>query len=210
MDNKINIIEFDKRKSPVVQIAARIEEAFNIFKGADLLIVNRRMKGDFFEVMAESMYEYNKGVVLLERFFKKSKCMKKGMKMEELSEDSKDLIKEFTHFSQSLPKSATLTEEERNEYTSKIEDYTKRIKEIKPEEVILQAYQYKKMSLSEFDLIEQETLSVMSNLYAGLGLNLLMGLSWSSLEDVSIALTTVEYRDYIDLILIPVKEKDEN
>ena len=57
MESRLNIIEFDKRKSPVVQVASRIREAFNIFKGADLLIVNRKIKGDFFEIMADSLYE---------------------------------------------------------------------------------------------------------------------------------------------------------
>ena len=41
-------------------------------------------------------------------------------------------------------------------------------------------------------------------------LNFLMTMSWSSLEEVGIALTTVEHPDYIDLILIPVKQNDEN
>lgn len=209
-NNKINIIEFDKRKSPVTQIAERILEAFNIFKGADLLIVNRRIKGDFIEVMAESLYEYQKGVVLLERFYKRDKCNPRGMQVEEISQENKDLLKEFTEFSRSIPSASTLTEEERNNYTSKIEEYSKRIEEIKPEKTILKSYQYKKFALAEFDLVEDETLQVMSNLYAGLGINFLTTMSWSSLEDVGVALTTVEHKDYIDLILIPVKQNDEN
>lgn len=210
MENRVNIIQFDKRKSPVVQVADRIEEAFKIFKGADLLIVNRKVKGDFFEVMAESLYEYNKGVVLLERFYKKDKCKQKGMQVEQISQENKDLIREFTQFSHSIPKATTLTEEERNDYSAKIKDYTDKIQNIKPEKTILKTYQYKNFSLAEFDLIDEETLKVISNLYAGMGLNFLTSMSWATLEDVGIALTTVEHKDYIDLILIPVKQKDEN
>ena len=210
MENRINIIQFDKRKSPVVQVADRIEEAFKIFKGADLLIVNRKVKGDFFEVMAESLYEYNKGVVLLERFYKKDKCKQKGMQVEQISQENKDLIREFTQFSHSIPKAATLTKEERNDYSAKIKDYTDKIQNIKPEKTILKTYQYKNFSLAEFDLIDEKTLKVMSNLYASMGLNFLTSMSWATLEDVGIALTTVEHKDYIDLILIPVKQKDEN
>lgn len=210
MENRINIFEFDKRKSPVSQVAERIEEAFNIFKGADLLIVNRRANGDFIGVMGESLFEYQKGVVLLERFYKKDKCNQKGTEVEEISQENKDLIREFTQFSRNIPKAATLTEEERDKYTSKIEDYTHKINNIKTEKVILKTYQYKRKILTEFDLIEEETLKVLSNLYAGMGLNFLMTMSWSSLEEVGIALTTVEHPDYIDLILIPVKQNDEN
>lgn len=210
MENRINILEFDKRKSPVSQVAERIREAFNIFRGADLLIVNRRVNGDFIGVMGESLFEYKKGVVLLERFYKKDKCKQKGTEVEEISQENKDLIREFTQFSKNIPKAATLTEEERDGYTSKIEDYTQKINNIKTEKVILKTYQYKRKILTEFDSIEEKTLEVLSNLYAGMGLNFLMTMSWSSLEEVSIALTTVEHPDYVDLILIPVKQNDEN
>lgn len=209
MESRLNIIEFDKRKSPVVQVASRIREAFNIFKGADLLIVNRKIKGDFFEIMADSLYEYRKGVVLLERFYKKDKCNPKGMQVEGLSEENKNLVKEFTEFSSSIPEVATLSEEDREFYTNKVNEYTSKIRDIKPEKTILKTYQYKKFDLAEFDLLEDSVLESMSNLYAGLGLNFLTAMSWASLEDVSIALTTVEQKDYVDLVLVPVKINDE-
>lgn len=209
-DNKVNIIEFDKRKSPVTQIADRIEEAFKLFKNAELLIINRSVNGDFVEVMGESLFEYQKGVVLLERFYKKSKCRQKGIEVKEISEDNKKIIREFTELSKTIPDTHTLTEEEKEEYTKKVEYYAEKVKNIKPERTILKTHRYKNYTLAEFDLIDEEALKVMSNLYAGLGVNFLTSMSWSSLSTVSIALTTVEHNDYIDLILIPVKQNDEN
>lgn len=208
--SRINIIEFDKRKSPITQLAEMIEEAFNIFKGADLLIVNRRVKGDFFDVIAESLYEYEKGVVLLERFFRKEKCKQKGMEFKEISQEDKDIIREFTKFSQSMPEISGLSDDEKDEYTDKLNDYTEKIKNIEPESATLNAFQYKNLSLAEFDLTDEDTLKVMSHLYAGFGLNFLTSMSWASLEDVGIALTTVEHKDYIDLLIIPIIQNSEN
>lgn len=202
--NKINIIEFDKRKSPVTQLAKMIEEAFKIFKGAELLIVNRKAKGDFFEVIAESLYEYEKGVVLIERFFRKKHCSQKGMEYKKISDSDKDIIKEFSEFSKQVPEVSTLSEEEKDDYTNKLNEYTEKIKNINPEVAILDTFQYKKFSLVEFDLIDDKTLEITSNLYAGFSINFLTAMSWASLEDVSIALTTVEHKDYIDLIIVPI------
>ena len=70
MENRINIFEFDKRKSPVSQVAERIEEAFNIFKGADLLIVNRRANGDFIKKTSVS-----KKAQKLKKFLRKIKTL---------------------------------------------------------------------------------------------------------------------------------------
>lgn len=209
MENRVNIIELDESKALIDQVAERIEESFKIFKGADLLIINRRLKGDFIEVMAESLYEYKKGVILLERFFRKNSCKPKGVEVEQISHDDKNLIRKFTEFSTSMPSAATLTEEEMKEYTDKLNDFTEKISNIRPEKTILKTYRYKNLMLDEFDSVEDDVLKIMSNMYAGMGLNFLAATTWASLQNTSIALTTIEHKDYIDLVIIPITQKDE-
>lgn len=210
MENKVNIITLDETKPLIEQVAERIEESFKVFKNSDLLIANRRLKGDFIEIMAESLFEYKKGVVLLERFFRKNKCKPKGMEIEQIAPEDKELITEFTQFSTSIPNAATLTEEEMNGYTEKINSYSEKINNIKPEKVILKTYRYDRFMLEEFDLIGDDVLKIMSTMYAGLGLNFLTATMWATLNNASLALTSIEHKDYIDLVLIPITQKDEN
>lgn len=208
---KVNVTELKDGDNLFDQISKLILDSMNKMIGGEFLVVDRQIKGDFFSIFSDSLFDYDAGIILLERFFKRDKCKLKGEKVKTFTDDDKKIISEFELFSNSIPKAAVLTESERQGYTDKINEYLSKIKEMTPDIRTIESYSYKRYALAEFENIDKDTLEKMSQIYAAFCINMISALTWSSLQSVSIGVTTIEYDDYIDMILTPIRmEKEEN
>lgn len=210
-NQKIQVTEFNNDESFLDQIARLVLDSMIKMKGGKFLIIDRQRKGDFFSVFSDALFDYDAGIVLIERFFRREKCKLKGEKVKTFSDEDKKIIAEFETFSSAIPKAATLSEEERAEYTNKVNLYLDKINTMKPDITVLDSYAYKKYILTEFDNIDDETLDKMSSLYGAFCTNFITALTWAPLQGLSIGITTIEYEDYIDMVLMPIKiENEEN
>jgi len=204
-ENELNIVKFEDNENPIDKISELIKQCFDSLKGQDLLITNRRISGDYFSTFADSLYAYEKGIVLLERFFKKDKCKWIGQEYKEFSEKDKELLKEFEEFAHNIPTSIDTTQEERTKYSDKLEGYQGRIKNIAPKIGIINDYMYDDIRLILLDDVEDEGLKNLSNSYSSFGIAMLTTLTWGNINGLSFGITTINYDDYVDLILIPIK-----
>lgn len=203
--DSVTITEFDKDKNIAENVSDSIFKALTFLKDKSLLITNRNTNLNFIDVFADSLYNYERGIVLLERFFKKDKCRQKGEQFKTITEEEKQLVQDFATFSINIPDSSTLTEKEQDEYTAKIQEFENKISDIHPRIQLLDSYKYDDLNLVELSLMPDEQLKMISDMYAGFSISLLSSLTWSSLAGMSFGVKTIEYDDNIDLILIPIK-----
>lgn len=196
MSNKNKILDL---------LAIEISKVFEKFSKEDLLIINRGLDSSFFSVFSESLFHYKSGVILVERFYKKNKCKSKGIKHKTYKEADKKLMSDFQKFSNSLPNSHELSEEELEKYNKELSDFKKKVSDIEPELKVLNSYQYGDSKLIEFNSIDEGYREEISLMYSNFALNILSVSTWSSLSDVEIIVKTIEDDDYVDLIVFPVK-----
>lgn len=201
---KISILELTNEDDFLKQLKELVLKSLKQMKGNELLIINRQLKGGFYSIFRDAFYDYQKGVILLERFFKKQKCSKKEEGVKTFSEKDKALLQEFNEFSKSIPNVVDLTLEEREEYTEKINKYLVEINQMSPEILTYDYFSYKSNLLMEFDDIEDEVLENISGLLTGMSTYLMSALTWISLSSTAVGITTIEYADYVDMVLMPI------
>lgn len=191
------------------RLAEQIENLFKKYEEDnlldELLVVDRTLDTSFFEIYSDSTFHYQKGVVLVERFFKKDKCKKKGFKYKSFKDEDKELIKEFEIFSKSIPNVENLSEEEISKYNLTINEYRDKIRDLKPDITVLKTYEYSDYKLKELKLIDEVQRHIISKLYSEFAIVTFSSLMWSALDEIDILIKTIEYDDYIDLIVFPIK-----
>lgn len=189
----------------IKNISGEILKVFEKFLNEDLLVVNRSLDASYFNLFADSMFHYQTGVVLVERFFKKNKCRKKGTTHKSYKQKDIDLMNEFRKFTEDIPDVKDLSEEEVNKINIKINEYKSKISVIEADVSLLKTYQYDEYKLMEIHLLDKAYLQGISLLYAEFATVILSTSMWNSLKDIEIIVKTIEYDDYIDLIVFPVK-----
>lgn len=204
---KLNIINSDG--DCFAKISETLKTAVNKFSEDGFLIANRK-GGTFFNTFANSMFEYNSGVLMLERFYKKEKCSKENKMCKTFSDEDKKLMKEFSEFTKSIPTASELSKNEREKYTDRIGDYRIKISAIKEDVAVIETYMYKNILLLELsDLEKSEMIEGLIGTYTAFCFSFFSAMSWSNLEDVSVAISVIENEDYIDLIIFPIRKEDE-
>lgn len=203
MDN-IKIIEFNDDNF-IDNISESILKALFFLKNKSLLITNRNIGLGFIDSFADSLYTYNRGVVLIERLFKKDKCKQKGEQYSVISSEDKDIVDEFVKFSSNIPEISSLTPYEKDEYIKNIHQYESKISSITPKVKVLDVYKYDNLSLVELDLMTDEDLSTLSLIYSNFYCSIFPYLTWGSVQELSIAIKSIDCGDFIDLVLIPIK-----
>lgn len=207
-ENRPKIIT-SAENNPAEKIAEVIKKGFKLFEKENFLIVSRGSGDSYFKILRDSLFDYVEGVVLLERFFKKDKCTQKGEKYKTLSEKDKKTIRDFEELATNIPSASELNNEEIKKYTDKINEYNEKMFEIKPELRVYDTFKYQDINLVEFDLIPDEEKEIMCSMYADYALTFLSFITWSPVTESSYMITTIEYSDYVDLILMPIKKEED-
>lgn len=205
---KINVIKQDENGDFLKQVSNLILDGLHRMKDGDFLVIDRQRKGDFFSVFSDALFDYDNGIIIVERFFKREKCKNRGDRVKTFSESDKELLLQFQTFSNSIPKSSILSEQEKKEYEDKINEFVTEISKMKPDITAINAFAYKNYILSEFNNIDDDTLEKMSTLYAALCVNMLTALTWRTITDVSVGVTTIDRDDYIDMVFMPISAKE--
>lgn len=204
----IKVVSFEDGESPILALSSVIQSAFEVFSGKNMYIINRKAERGYYFVFAEALFDYEAGVLLLERFYKKEKCAPSGTKIKTFSEDDRQLMIDFHKFSEEIPDVASIDEDEKLQISVRLKEFQDKVKQIKPDITVLDTYRYKDYLLVSFDDTEDTTKEVMANMYADFGITMLSTLAWAALKDVSFMVSTIEFDDYVDLILIPIKNSE--
>lgn len=198
--------EFDNYLSELTKL---IKDSLDIFKGGEFLVTKRDSGFNYLNVFSEALYEYNKGIFLIERFFKKSKCTELDKKVRFLNKEDINYIKEFQDFTGSIPDIHTLTEEEVNEYNNKLNVYKENMAKMKSEVALVSTIHYDNNKLIDFNQFSDEEIKIMSENYTLMLAGLFAGLTHKNIEKTKIGISSVEHEDYIDIISYPINKEEQ-
>lgn len=195
----------------VKNLSESIKEVMLELKEKDFFVTQRNAGTWFIQIFGDAIFTYDFGILLVERFYKGSKCNKKGKKVKTISDDDKKNIIEFTKLAKDIPNSSELSEEEQEKYLNTIKEYQDILKNVKPEIKVLEKHHYKDIPLASLSELTNEEIDIICESNASFACSFLMNMSWGSIfMQCGLILSTVESNDYIDLILIPTKVEGED
>lgn len=187
------------------ELSEAVNEAIVSLKD-DFLITDRHIKGDFLTSFKDSLFEYRDGFLLIERFYKISKCKEELRSFSYMNEEDRKIIEEFNQLAQKA-----LNSDKTEEMEQKINQYEEKIKQIKNQYALMPIYSYNnKTLLIRLKDIPDKTIQAMSDLYTSFILSFFSALTWNNLDDIAFTLATVTRNDYIDLIVFPSKIEKED
>lgn len=202
----INVNEDEVYNTLVEKIKARFLE----FKSKDMLICNRFRNPSFLNIFKDSLYTYNDGSILVERFFIKDKCVKYPFSYKKFKKEDIELMKEFENFSNNIPDIMSLTDDEARDYTDKINNYQDKINSMIPEIETMELFKHNNTVLMELQSIDDEVIEKLSHDAARLFIQLTNALTWEDLSDKGIITMGVPNENYIDMIITYVSNNEGN
>lgn len=176
-------------------------------RGGNFYVSKRDMSFNFLHIFADSLYEYNKGILLLERFFKADKCEDSFKKIKYFNEEDIKKISDFKDFTSNIPNVTDLTEQEIEEVNLKINNYKNEMEGIKANYEIASIKKYESSELVEFDSIDDDTLKIISENLVIFVAGVLSGVSFTNIENLKLGISSVDHEDYIDVIIYNIKEE---
>lgn len=197
---KCTMTEIKEDENLFESIKEKVKLRFLDYKKKDMLIINRFGSPNFAEVFKDSLYAYENGTVLLERFYIKDNCESLDVERNVVSDEGKKLIDEFASYTDSIPPTSELTEEELNAHNDKINEYQESIKNIPMESTTINIFQKDNMQLLELSKSEDEFINRLAELVTSLYFSMINTLFWEPLDDKIIAITGIEYPGYVDVV----------
>lgn len=186
-----------------------IKAALISFRGRNNLTINRQLSNSFVHIFADSLYDYEKGVILLDRFYRESACQKIGVPIKDFSSEDKELIKDVKDELQSLLKGHVLGTGDKEGRQLRITELEDKLKGIIPSDTLLDAYVYDGLPLSKFDLYEDSQMDVLADVYAAFAVNTLLFMSFGTASYMDYMISSIDGDDYTDLIIVPIKKESE-
>ena len=173
-------------------------DAFSTFN--DFLIIDRNVKGDFLNIFSDSLFTYNRGIILIERFFHKDHCNKKTINYTDFSEADMKLFNDFSEFAK------TASEDGSSDAKKEMDNLYSKIKDVKKNATkAIEVYCKKDLILVPVNTLDSDKINSLSNLYSYFIISFLQATTWNAMSKTSLCLTCVDHSEYIDLIAIPVK-----
>lgn len=191
MDNK-NVV-YDKVSEEITKAIISMKK--------DYLIIDRHIKGDFLSVFKDSLFEYKDGFLLVERFYKISKCKEEVRSFSYMSDEDRKIVENFNNFANEIINSENHKHEDAQ---AKIDEYQDKIKQIKNQYAAMSIYSYDNKSLLiKLEDVPDEAIKSFADIYTSFVMSFFSSLTWNNLSNLSFTLVTVSREDYIDLIIFP-------
>lgn len=197
----LNKYIFDKSLGEMIKIIKKFKET------NELYAVRKDVGGNFMKIFKDSLFEYNDGIILLERFYKNKSLKYDMVNFPYMKDEDKELIKKLEDMSNSMPTTSEMEEEDVKRYSDEINKLCEDIKNIKPE--------YKEGSVkyidSVFGKIIMKGLSEMSDdeilsrciLAISLALSMYESIFLVDEFDEGVSIMSIENDDYVDLVIVP-------
>ncbi|MGL5715939.1 MAG: hypothetical protein ACRCX2_23185 [Paraclostridium sp.] len=199
MEN-INIISIDN-ENLYESLSEKLKERLLSFQGENMMVCSRVKNSSFLNIFKDSLYTYNDGSVLIERFYFKDKCKKYPFSHKKFKQEDQDIIKEFEDFSNNIPDINDLSDEEIELTTEKVNKYQEAIGRMIPEIATTEITTYDDNLLLDFDEFNEDMIDRMAKSGVRLFLELTNTLTWNNLEDTGLVVMGVPYTDYVDILL---------
>lgn len=173
-------------------------------------LFNRGMTTAFMDCFADALFTYIKGTVLVARFIKKSKCKSSVVDQKIYSDKDCDFIKEFKDFSENIPDVSTLTDNQKDEYTKKVNEYCEKVNQIKPEIKPVDILTFDNKILVPSEKIDDEFVEALAKQHSIFIRTYYDFLCWGVIGNAQLGLMKVDHNDFIDVIALPVfPDKEE-
>lgn len=173
----------------------------------ELKTIIRDAGNGFYSVFKDSLFEYNDGIILLERLYKPTSVKYDSYSQSYLDEDDKALIRQLEEESLNTPSTSELTPEESDKKLKSIEELCKKVSNIKPkykdstieyiETALAKIYLKSLGSLSDNEIASRAVLS------ASLALTMYQSLFLVNEFEEGMSVLGIDQGEYLDIVVLP-------
>lgn len=180
---------------------------------SDLRVIRKDLSGSFIRVFKDSLFEYNDGIILLERFYKPNTVKYEKYNYASMKEEDKELLLKLEEASNSIPPIDVLSEDKSAEYIDEINKLCNDVKNIKPEykDVVMEYIEvpFGKIPLKSIKELSDNEIAGRSLLSASLALSIYQSIFLVDDFTEGLSLISVEHDEYIDLVIVPYSNESE-
>lgn len=202
-------------KSAFEKITDEIRNKLHDYKEKDLnlRVIRREYGASYYKVFKDSLFEYNDGIILLERLYKE-KTVKYDMFEQAYMDDSdKELIKRLEEISKEVPSADKVSGEEGEKHLKEVQDLCETISniEVKYKDV---AFEYidsaiAKIAVKPLSSLTDEEISARAILSSSLALTMYQSLFLADEFNQGLSILGIDQEEYIDMVLVPYSNEEE-
>lgn len=186
-----------------------IRKILEQYREKDYLVVNRQMIGSFYHIFADAIYNYETGIIIVERFFPIQNAEPINARYRTLNKQDAEKAKKIKEELRSILATDILgvDEEGKAKLQERINELSEESKNIVPDASALKMYKYKNLPLNRMALYNEGEIASLSQVYASFVMSATMFLGMQNPMDYELMVSTMDYDDYTDLIVIPIKKE---
>lgn len=186
-----------------------IKNVLEQYKEKDYLVANRQLVGSFYHIFADAIYNYETGIVIVERFFPMEKAEPVDAKYQTLNKENLERAKLIKAELRSILATdiSGVDEQGKEKLQQRINELSEECKEVLPDAAGIKMYKHKNVPLNRIALYSEGELSTLSQIYASFVMSATMFLGMQNPMDYELMVSTIDYDDYTDLIVIPIKKE---
>lgn len=184
-----------------------------IEKDPGLRIIRREYGVGYYKVFKDSLYEYNDGIILLERLYKE-KMVKYDMFEQAYMDDSdKELIQRLEEISKEVPDADAVSGEEGEKHLQEVQDLCKDISNIKVKYRDA-SFEYIdsvlcKIAVKSISSLTDEEISARAVLSSSLALTMYQSLFLADEFEQGLSILGIDQGEYIDMVLVPYSSEGD-
>lgn len=202
-------------QSAFEKIANEIISRLNEYKEKypNLRIIRREYGTSYYKVFKDSLYEYNDGIILLERLYKEN-LVKYNMYEQAYMDDSdKELIQKLEDISKEVPEANKVSGEDGEKYLKEVQDLCKDVSNIKVKYKDI-SFEYidsviSKIAVKSIASLTDEEISARAALSTSLALIMYQSLFLADEFNEGLSVLGVDQGDYVDMVLIPYSNRQD-
>lgn len=198
------------------KLADEIRAKLTELRTSDLRIVKKEDSGCFIRVFKDSLFEYNDGIILLERLYKPNCLNKKSVRYAYLEDKDKEALAELEKVSSSMPSISELSKEESSEYIDTVNDLCAKVSgiETKYGDLDLEYYDasFGIVPVKSMTTLTDEEIAGRAVLSASFALSMYQSIFLEDTFVDGISILGIEQNEYLDIVVVPYsnEKKEEN
>lgn len=203
-----NKIAFEK-------VADEIKNRLNEYKEKNpgLRVIRREYGTSYYKVFKDSLYEYNDGIILLERLYKENMVKYDMFEQAYMDDNDKELIQKLEDISKEVPEADKVSGEEGEKYLKEVQELCKDVSniEVKYKDV---SFEYidsvlTKIAVKSIASLNDEEISARAALSSSLALTMYQSLFLADEFNQGLSVLGIDQGDYIDMVLVPYSNQEQ-
>lgn len=203
-----NQLAFEKIANEIISRLNEYKEKY-----PNLRIIRREYGTSYYKVFKDSLYEYNDGIILLERLYKEN-LVKYNMYEQAYMDDSdKELIQKLEDISKEVPEVNKVSGEDGEKYLKEVQDLCKDVSNIKVKYKDI-SFEYidsviSKIAVKSIASLTDEEISARAALSTSLALIMYQSLFLADEFNEGLSVLGVDQGDYVDMVLMPYSNRQD-